>query len=568
MVSTTYTYQGGKKLELSCATDHFISRSTKEKLLRDRFNPLHEVSPHSWSVATNVDRLQEDLVRARRLAPAYPAYCIAATGARFLVTDRVFVRFRHDAPNDAAHQLAEHFDMEVIERLSPRDFLLRVPRAYDVVDVVRNLTERELAEVELVDHDLNVRPHLQELLQSEPDVAHQWQFLAAVDDDPLIRSCALLDCEGAWNANGYGSPDVVIAIVDSGCDLSDPNFGPDKFIDWAVLMDGQLRSRDDFDSPARDDIMNPSQLHGTLCATLAAASINEYGGVGVAPNCSLLPVKWQNLSGTTTFPQSLFSKVVTFLRDKADVISNSWNRGANGYWPPYIVECVKDAALHGGRHGNGIVWVWSAGNHNCPIRYRGEIKVPITVSNDGSALTVIESSCEFVNSFADLPGVLHVGAISSLGQRCHYSNYGAGLDLVAPSGNSHLYGRERVAGIDVRAPLGRHGLHPFSGTSAAAPQVAGVAALVRSANPQLTSSEIVSLLRRTADQELDMTGYQPSSRPTDPDPAWDVSPIPPFQSGQFVGNGHPDGAWSPWFGFGKVNARRAVEEALRRLSMP
>jgi subtilisin family serine protease len=126
-----------------------------------------------------------------------------------------------------------------------------------------------------------------------------------------------------------------------------------------------------------------------------------------------------------------------------------------------------------------------------------------------------------------------------------------------------LYGRHDVTGVDVLAPLGNRGLMPFSGTSAAAPLVAGVAALVRSANPQLTSTEVVSLLRRTADKDLDMTGYQPSSRPSDPDPTWDISPVAPFESGDFIPIGHPDGLWSPWFGFGKVNARKAVEESLR-----
>jgi subtilisin family serine protease len=168
-----------------------------------------------------------------------------------------------------------------------------------------------------------------------------------------------------------------------------------------------------------------------------------------------------------------------------------------------------------------------------------------------------------VNSFVGLPGVLHVGALSSLGKRCHYSNYGTGLDLVAPSGNFNLYGRGIAAGVDVQAPLGKEGLHPFKGTSASAPLVAGVAALVRSANPSLTSTEVVSLLRRTADRELDTTGYPKSSRTSDPDPEWDISPVPPFDSGRFVA-GHSDGPWSPWFGFGKVNARKAVEAALCR----
>jgi hypothetical protein len=558
----TYTYQGGKKLVLSRATTYFVARGTKEQLLANHFQPLHEVSAHSWSVETTVDRLQEDLERARQVLPAYPAYTIAASGTGFLVTDRIFLRFRHQTADNDAHQFGERFKLAIIERLSPRDFLCKVPQGSDVIDVVRNLTEQELAEVELVDHDLNIRPHVQELIANEPDSAEQWHLYSKIYGHPLIHNRALLDCEGAWKACGYGDYDVVIAVVDSGCDLSDPNFAPGKFENWAVLLDGELLERNSFTSPVSASIMDPPRLHGTLCATLAAASVNQFGGVGVAPNCKLVPVKWQDLCGTTSFPQSLFSKIVRFLRNKADVVSNSWNRGANAYWPPYICEILQEAALYGGRHGNGMVWVWSAGNRNCPIQHSGTVEVPIKVESMSDALSVTKSSSEFRNSFVGIEGVVHVGAISSVGQRCHYSNYGTGLEFVAPSGNYHLYGRDSVKGVDVNAPLGQYGLRAFRGTSAAAPLVAGVAALVRSANPRLTSSGIISVMRRTADRDLDMTAYQPCSRLPDPNPSWDISPIAPFHSGQFT-SGHPDGPWSPWFGFGKVNARKAVEAAMQ-----
>jgi hypothetical protein len=561
MSTETYTYQGGTKVDLTYATNHFISRSTKEDLLEHDFKPLQAMSVHSWSVATTAHDLDHDLVRARRFAPAYPAYIVIATGTPLLVTDRIFVRFRTEVSTIDAHRFADHFELTPIERLTRRDFLFRIPSECDSVDIVRRMTEEHQSEVELVDHDLNIRPHPQELVATDPDLPQQWHLLSD-HDDGLVRRCALLDCEGAWKLNGYGDPNVVIGIVDAGCDLSDPNFGPGKFAEWAVMLDGELLSSGAFIAPGNEEIMDPPRVHGTLCATLAAASINDFGGAGVAPGCSLIPVKWQDLGAATTFPQSLFSKVINFLRERADVVSNSWARSANAYWPPYICDSLEDAALNG-RQGKGMVWVWAAGNRNTPIHHRGTVRVPVALSGDGDTLVVSDSSARFTNSFVGIPGVLHVGAISSLGQRCHYSNYGTGLDLVAPSGNYHLYGRDTVAGLDVLAPLGKRGLMPFPGTSAAAPQVAGVAALVRSANPELTSTEVVSILRRTADKDLDMNGYEPSSRPTDPDPRWDVSPIRPFHSGEFKRTRRTDGLWSPWFGYGKVNARKAVEASLR-----
>jgi subtilisin-like proprotein convertase family protein len=105
----------------------------------------------------------------------------------------------------------------------------------------------------------------------------------------------------------------------------------------------------------------------------------------------------------------------------------------------------------------------------------------------------------------------------------------------------------------------------FGGTSSAAPLVAGVAALVISANPDLSALEVVSILKQTASKDLDFEGYPRTPSATfDPDTSWDVSPIPPFDRGEFADVGNPDGTWSPWFGHGRVDAAKAVAEALRR----
>jgi hypothetical protein len=564
MSEETYTYQGGRKLWLSQTTTHFVSRAKQVKLLENGFVPVELVSPHSWTVQTRPDTLIDDIRRARALSGAFPAYTVEATGTRFLVTDRIFLRFRRAecATDEAIHEFVPRYGLTVRRRLSARDFLFAVDHNLDVVDIVRRLTEDEANVVEMVDHDRNVSPH-NETVAANTHVRLQWHLSAEPVND-LVARCALLDCHGAWQKGGLGDTEVVISIIDSGCDLTDPNFSHDrKFAAWAVLIDGQIHS--DSDWKVGKQMMQPAQLHGTVCATLAAGSAKPYGGQGVAPACRLLPVKCQELDTGQTLSDSLFIDVIKFLRDKVDIVSNSWCLGPNGYWSFAVVDALEEAAKNGGRSGNGVVWIWSAGNQNCPIDFESPLGIPTKVTRGRYGFRVVEESARlFTNSFAGRAGVLHVGAISSLGQRSHYSNYGRGLDLVAPSSNEHLYRRVDVSGIAVLAPLHEHGLYDFGGTSAAAPLVAGVAALARSANPDLTAREIVSLLKRTADKDLDMTGYPACSRAGDfPDDHWDVSPVAPFDDGSFAGN-DPDGSWSPWFGFGKVNARAAVEEALRR----
>ncbi|HEX6642640.1 MAG TPA: S8 family serine peptidase, partial [Thermoanaerobaculia bacterium] len=148
-----------------------------------------------------------------------------------------------------------------------------------------------------------------------------------------------------------------------------------------------------------------------------------------------------------------------------------------------------------------------------------------------------------------------VGAVASTGHRSHYSNYGSGLRLCAPSDNSHLYGFPDVVpeSLSIRSSPSTSVFRIApGGTSTAAAIVAGVAGLVISANPELTSQEVVSILQQTATKDLVTTPYD--------EPRDDFRPID--QDGTFKDIDHPDGTWSPWFGFGAVNARAAVAKAL------
>jgi subtilisin-like proprotein convertase family protein len=87
----------------------------------------------------------------------------------------------------------------------------------------------------------------------------------------------------------------------------------------------------------------------------------------------------------------------------------------------------------------------------------------------------------------------------------------------------------------------------FGGTSSAAPVVAGVAALVLSANPNLTAQEVKRILQETADKIVDR----------------DADPQLGLQLGTYDVNGY-----SQWFGYGKVNAFKAVQAAAQRLEQP
>ena len=231
-------------------------------------------------------------------------------------------------------------------------------------------------------------------------------------------------------------------------------------------------------------------------------------------------------------------------------------------------------AKTGGPRGKGIIFLWAAGNENCPIQHRSDEDIPY---HHGWKYNQVSRSWEwygvrtsrvFSDSLANLEGVMQVAALASTAKRSHYSNYGKGISLCAPSSNSHSYFRMTVKGLGITTTTGKSGdlTDDFGGTSSATPLVAGVAALTISANPNLRALEVISLLKQTASKDLNMEGY-PRTPPAsyDMDTSWDVSPLAPFAEGNFTDIGSDDGTWSPWFGYGKVDASAVVSKALELL---
>jgi hypothetical protein len=237
-----------------------------------------------------------------------------------------------------------------------------------------------------------------------------------------------------------------------------------------------------------------------------------------------------------------------------------------GFWQ-LVNNTIVRLSHTGGRRGRGIVFLWAAGNENCPINHISDQDIPYTHGwEEGSGGYIwggVQTSRVFSQRLASLPGVMFVGALSSKGQRSHYSNYGTGLSISASSNNVHTYYRSAVEGLDVTTADGSGFTNNFGGTSSACPLVAGIATLVISANPRLSASEVISILKQTASKALEMSGY-PRTQPAsfDPEPSWDISPVAPFDSGVFQDIGSGDGTWSPWYGHGKADALAAVRKAM------
>lgn len=297
---------------------------------------------------------------------------------------------------------------------------------------------------------------------------------------------------------------VTIAIIDDGVALHHPEFqAPGKIVAPRDVTNGN----DDV-TPCNND------HHGTCCAGVACAI--GWGLVtGVAPAARLMPIRLNSALGSLQEAEAFYWAT----KNGADVISCSWGP-PDGAWfkpddPQHTVfsplpastRLAIEYAVTQGRGGKGCLVLFSAGNG-------GE-----SADLDGYV------SCEYV---------LAVAACNDHSQRSIYSDFGKAIFCCFPSSDRKWPGRPDplTPGIFTTSHMGLQICYQddFGGTSSACPGAAGVAALVLSVNPTLRWQDVREILARTADK-ID----EPN--------------------GNYV-NGH-----SVYYGFGRVNAARAVERS-------
>jgi subtilisin family serine protease len=330
----------------------------------------------------------------------------------------------------------------------------------------------------------------------------------------------------AWQIS-TGVPSITIAIIDDGVDLDHMALA-NQTIEHFNVIDGT-------GNPRPPHLKGESYTHGTACAGLAVGKPNEdVGTSGVAPGCRLMAVRLLDRIIPSVVEQKLtealsheemavlnrtLGAVQPYREAKsiqwavshgADVISNSWGP-PDGYakfniaFPiDDIVRLAVDLAAEKGRDGKGCIICWAAGNGNESISFDG---------------------------YACHPQALAIAACTADGKRAPYSDYGSEVALCAPGGG---YSDDLLTTVAVDREEHKAYRYDFNGTSAAAPIVAGVAALILSISPNLTREEVSDILRSTADR---------------------IDP----EGGEYDSNGH-----SPYYGFGRVNARRALDETLHR----
>ena len=243
--------------------------------------------------------------------------------------------------------------------------------------------------------------------------------------------------------------------------------------------------------PQGDCLRNTRIGHGQACAGIIGADDNQIGIRGVATNVEILPINI--FTGNESYSDMTAAIDWAWSIGQADILSNSWGYGVITILSDAIVAAIQRARTLG-RNGKGCIVIFSSGNGHQGF--------------SGVAFP------------ANTVGVITVGAVNFRGNITSYSSRGAEMDLVAPGGTGYSIDRYQdcdspsniEGGITTLDRMGASGYQlgnykfGFGGTSAACPQVAGVAALMLQVNPNLTEVQIREILQQTA-RDLGATGF-------------------------------------------------------------
>lgn len=288
------------------------------------------------------------------------------------------------------------------------------------------------------------------LAQANVRGAFEWQYTATHADtvpESVLRAASA----------------IMIAVIDTGADLGAPDLA--------------AKSPFAFDIRTRAEDVADVVGHGTFVASLAAgSSTNGEGIAGFGGDANLLVVKASTgRRGLTDVDEA--ASIVYAVDHGARVVNLSFGG-------PSTSTTERRAIDYAAEHG--VLLIAAVGNdfrRGNPVHYPAALLQPVRSRGSGGR-------------------GLAVGASTSDGTRAAFSNTGTHLSLVAP-GEAVLGAVSMLSSPRdyprVALPGSREGVYAFgSGTSYAAPQVAGAAALVWAANPALSAAEVTDYLKGTA----------------------------------------------------------------------
>ena len=348
----------------------------------------------------------------------------------------------------------------------------------DFLELSRNQTQTQAQSQSLIP----VNPPQNQICANDTNFGELWGLQNTTNPGIDIDVC------NAWTISEGAN--VKVAVVDTGIDLIN--------LDLSANILPQS-----YDTVSGTSPSQTYRTHGTqVSGIIGAIKNNNYQIVGVAPQSKLFSIS-SKLSFTQEGVEQTANGINWAVQNGADVINNSW-------YVLFQSDFLEDAisnALTNGRNGLGCIMIFASGNSTKPQNPSSfGIKYPANWIND----------------------LLVVGAITSQGNRAtNFSCYGEKLDIVSPGENILTLTYNNNIIFD-------------SGTSLAAPHVAGICALILSINPYLNVRQVNDIIEKTAKK---VGNYTYSNSPN-----------------------RPNGTWNNEMGYGLANAFEAVKLAQQMYS--
>ncbi|MBW2395339.1 MAG: S8 family serine peptidase [Deltaproteobacteria bacterium] len=318
--------------------------------------------------------------------------------------------------------------------------------------------------------------------EPDPFFMSRGTWRQAYDDQWAIHRVGITaEGDSAWASLGEDPKQVIVAVIDTGIDWNHLDLSWDRI--WHNPGETPNNGIDDDANGYVDDVIGwdffagtnapfDRDGHGTFVAGLIGASTNNGIGIaGINPHALIMPLKALNDFGHTR--ASHLAEALVYAADHGAQVINLSVGGKN------LTRAERLAIDYA--HGKGAIVVAAAGNE---------------------AVDVLDWSP------AGLEHVIAVGASDSTDAHAVFSNWGAGIDLVAP-GTDVLSLRARRSDLMQDIPGVRYEIgegfvgedrryYRASGTSFSAPIVAGVASLLLSKQPSLTPDEVERMLVHSA----------------------------------------------------------------------
>ncbi|MER5965264.1 S8 family serine peptidase [Streptomyces sp. NPDC002057] len=410
--------------------------------------------------------------------------------------EKVIVTYKSQAAEAGSNTAAKGDTAEKAAKTGEKlSFERRLAGGGALVDLGDSATKQDLTEVmdafradpSVASVEPDIRAYAMAVTPNDTDYAKQWD---------LFEPTGGMNVPAAWDkTTGSG---VTVAVIDTGyaahTDLAANVVSGYDFISTSAdARDGNGRDadpKDEGDWNATDNECglgskaSNSSWHGThVAGTIGAVTNNTKGIAGIAYNAKIQPVRVLGKCGGSS-------------SDIADAIT--WASGGTVPGVPANANPSKVINLSLG-----------GASSTCPSVYQTAING--AVSRGTTVVVAAGNSNANASGFtpANCANVINVASTSREGNRSYYSNFGTIVDVAAPGGETRRStdtpgtvttpenGIYSTLNSGTTTPSAEN-FKPYQGTSMAAPHIAGLAALLKSAKSTLTPAEIESAIKTNA----------------------------------------------------------------------